>query len=154
MNTFFYSRLKNLPQRFEIMDGTTKDPKEECENYERKIKECGGIDIALLGIGANGHIAFNEPGSEFDSRTRLVDLHPQTLMANFKGEAPVTQAMTMGIGTLLEAKRIFIVALGKSKAQAVKSAMQEVPTRTLPASGLQKHPNVTWFLDQEAASFI
>ena len=152
MDRHFYSHLKNPPLRREIMDGSAKDYTSECERYEQQIKDAGGIDIAILGIGINGHIAFNEPGSELTTRTRAIELHPQTLMANFKGEAPFTHALTMGIGTILEAKRIFVVALGQNKAQAVKGAIEEIPTRTLPASALQSHPDVTWFLDQEAAS--
>ena len=123
-------------------------------DYENKIIEKGGIDIALLGIGQNGHIAFNEPGSEPDSRTRVVNLHPQTLMANFKGNTPFTQAMTIGIATILSAKKIYIVALGKNKANAVKNAIKEPESRTCPASFLRRHPDVTWFIDQEAAELL
>lgn len=154
MEEYFYSRLKSPPRVKESMDGMAENFMIECDDYEEKIKKAGGIDLAILGIGVNGHIAFNEPGSEFISRTRALALHPQTLFANFKGEAPFTHALTLGIGTLLEARKIMVVALGKSKAQAVKGALQEVPSRTLPASALQGHRDVTWFLDQEAASFL
>jgi glucosamine-6-phosphate deaminase len=124
------------------------------EAYEDLITEKGGIDVALLGIGQNGHIAFNEPGSEPDSRTRLVNLHPQTLMSNFKGSTPFTQAVTIGVQTILSAKKIYIVALGKNKASAVKAAILDPESRTCPASFLRRHPDVTWLLDQEAAEFI
>lgn len=124
------------------------------EAYEKKISEKGGIDVALLGLGQNGHIAFNEPGSEPDSRTRLVNLHPQTLMANFKGTTPFTQAVTIGIDTILSAKKIYIVALGKNKSSAVKAAIRDPESRTCPASFLRRHPDVTWLLDQEAAELI
>ncbi len=123
-------------------------------DYEKKIAEKGGLDIVLLGLGQNGHIAFNEPGSEPTSRTRIITLHPGTLLANFKGATPFTEAVTMGIETILEAKKIFIVALGKNKAQAVKGAIKDPESRTCPASFLRRHPDVTWFLDQEAAAFI
>jgi len=151
---YFYSRLKRRPRETHSLDGFTKNFMIECDQYEEKIRTAGGIDLAILGIGTNGHIAFNEPGSEFYSRTRALALHPQTLMANFKGEAPFTHALTLGIGTLLQAKKIIIIALGKSKAQAVKSSILETPSRTLPASALQSHPTVTWFLDQDSASFL
>jgi glucosamine-6-phosphate deaminase len=154
MDQNFYSRLKAPVKSREILNGSAPDLNAECAEYENKIKKAGGIDLLILGLGTNAHIAFNEPGSEFDSRTRPIELHPQTLMANFRGEAPFTHALTLGIGTLLEAKQIFVIAHGKNKAQAVKEALTETPTRTLPATALQKHPNVTWFLDQEASSFI
>ena len=124
------------------------------EDYEKKISEKGGLDIVLLGIGQNGHIAFNEPGSEPDTLTRIITLHPQTLMANFKGATPFSEAITMGIGTILGAKKIFIVALGKNKANAVKNAIQAPESRSCPASFLRRHPDVTWFLDQEAAELL
>lgn len=153
MEKNFYLKLKFPVMRQEILNGEALDFNLECETYEQKIKGSGGLDIVLLGLGTNAHIAFNEPGSEFDSRTRPIELHPQTLMANFKGEAPFTHALTLGIGTLLEAKKIIVVALGKNKAQAVQQSLQTAPTRTLPATALQTHKNVTWLLDQEAASF-
>ena len=154
MNSNFFSRLKQTPLEQQFLNGSAADRDVECTQYEQKIKASGGLDIALLGIGTNGHIAFNEPGSEFDTRTRAVELHPQTLMANFKGTAPFTHALTMGIGTLLEAKKIFVVALGKNKAPAVRAALQDRTTRTLPATALQEHGDVTWLLDQEAASML
>ncbi len=123
-------------------------------DYEKKIAEKGGLDVILLGLGQNGHIAFNEPSSEPTSRSRIVDLHPGTLIANFKGTTPFTQAVTMGIDTILDAKKIMIVAIGKNKAQAVKGAIKDTESRTCPASFLRRHPDVTWFLDQEAAELI
>ncbi len=147
----FYSRLIHPPRHRMELDGTAPDPKEECARYEHEIRTRGGIDLALLGIGTNGHIAFNEPGSAFDSRTRLVHLHPDTLLANFKGAPPVTSALTLGIGTLLEARKIVIVAMGKSKSQAVRSAISDPIHPSVPASALQNHPDVTWMLDQESS---
>ena len=149
-----FSRLKTTPKARFALNGRAENFMIECDDYEEKIRSFGGIDLAILGIGTNGHIAFNEPGSEFFSRTRAVALHPETLLSNFSGNAPFTHALTLGIGTLLEAKKIILVALGKSKAQAVRGAIREIPTRSLPASGLQSHPNVTWFLDSEASSLL
>jgi glucosamine-6-phosphate deaminase len=154
MDQNFYSKLDTPVAFSKVLNGRAYDPTEECVRYEEIILDRGGIDLAILGIGTNGHIAFNEPGSEFDSRTRVIELHPDTLSANFKGEAPFTHAMTMGLGTLLSAKNIFVVALGKNKASAVKGAIQEVESRTCPASVLRRHSNVTWFLDREAAQQI
>ncbi len=154
MEQNFYSRLKEPVQLKKILDGRTHTPEQECLEYEKLIKSHGGIDICILGLGLNGHIGFNEPKSAFDSRTRLVDLHPQTLMSNFNGQAIFTHAMTMGIGTILESKEIMLVALGKSKAQTIKSAIKEPPSTQCPASALQRHECVTWFLDQEAADLI
>jgi glucosamine-6-phosphate deaminase len=154
LDRHFFSRLAVPPKIRHSMNGRAENFMVECEEYEEKIRAAGGIDIALLGIGTNGHIAFNEPGSEFVSRTRAVALHPETLLSNFNGNTPFTHALTLGIGTLREAKKVIVVALGKSKAQAVRGAIREIPTRSLPASGLQMHPDVTWFLDPEAASLL
>jgi glucosamine-6-phosphate deaminase len=150
----FYSKLETPVMLQEQINGAAPDAELECQRIESRIRELGGIDIALLGLGVNGHIAFNEPGSEFDSRTRLVKLHPDTLLANFRGREPIESAITMGIGTLLEARSVMIVALGKNKSGAVRAATQDPSSRTCPASGLQRHRNTTWFLDQEASSQI
>ncbi len=154
METHLYSRLKKPVQMRKILNGRTHSPEQECADYESLIQALGGIDITLLGLGLNGHIAFNEPKSSFDSRTRLLELHPETLMANFKGQAIFSHAMTMGIGTILESREIMIVALGKNKAPAIRSATQEGMSTACPASALQMHPRVTWFVDQEAGSLI
>jgi glucosamine-6-phosphate deaminase len=154
LDQHFYSRLIQPPRLRMELDGTADHPEEECLRFEKAITDRGGIDLVILGIGTNGHIAFNEPGSTFDSRTRLVHLHPDTLFSNFKGAPPVTSAITLGIGTLLEARKAVIVAMGKSKAQAVRSAISDPPGTSVPASALQSHPNVTWMLDQESSSLI
>lgn len=131
---------------------------QHCSEYEEKIKKHGGVEIQILGIGTNGHIAFNEPKSPHDSRTRLVDLTKETIEANsrfFKTVEEVPKkAITMGIGTILEAKQIILVASGKSKAEAIKSALEGPVTLDCPASALQEHPNVTFILDNEAASLL
>ena len=124
------------------------------EDYEKKIIEKGGLDIVLLGTGQNGHIAFNEPGSEPTTKTRVINLHPGTLMTNFKDETPFSQAVTIGIETILQAKKIYIVAHGKNKANAVKSAINDTESRSCPASFLRRHPDVTWFLDPEAGELL
>ncbi len=146
----FYSKLKTLPLLRESPNGLAPDANLECSRYERKLKDEGGIDLAILGIGVNGHIAFNEPGAPFDSRTRPIALHAETLRSNFKSGPAIPHAMTMGIGTLLEAKKIWIIAVSTTKREAVRKAMYEPPAVEVPASALQLHPSVTWFLDSGA----
>lgn len=124
-------------------------------DYEHKIKQAGGIDLQLLGIGRNGHIGFNEPGSLIDSATRLVDLHADTLAANarfFEDGCVPTSAMTMGIGTILSAREIVVLATGSAKADAVSRAHSGSFSIDCPASALQTHNHVIWFLDTDAAS--
>lgn len=125
------------------------------EHYEQMIKDAGGIDLQLLGIGRNGHIGFNEPGSLITSRTRLVELHEDTLSANAKffadGQVP-RSAVTMGIGTILSAREIVVLATGAAKADAVRRAHSGAFNIDCPASALQNHSNVLWFLDTDAAN--
>jgi glucosamine-6-phosphate deaminase len=126
------------------------------EEYERAIKESGGIDIQLLGIGTNGHIGFNEPGSRSDSRTREVLLSEETREINqqhFKGEMP-SRALSMGIATILESKLLMMLATGKSKAEAIKYLQNHHDEPSCPATYLKSHPHFTLVLDPEAASKI
>ncbi|QJU55756.1 glucosamine-6-phosphate deaminase [Herbiconiux sp. KACC 21604] len=124
--------------------------------YDLAIARHGGVDVQILGIGRNGHIGFNEPGSSFDSRTRVVDLDPSTRLANarfFSGvdEVP-SQAVTQGIGTILEARILMLFAFGAEKAEAVAAALEGPVTERVPASALRAHPDVHWVLDDAAAS--
>jgi glucosamine-6-phosphate deaminase len=122
--------------------------------YEAAIHEAGGIDLLIVGVAANGHIAFNEPGSAFDSRTRVVDLAPETIanaQQHFRNEPAPRQAITMGIGTILEARRILLLASGADKADAVKRALQGPVSTACPASALQLHPRVIAIVDEAAA---
>ncbi len=122
-------------------------PNDFCQNWESAIETVGGIDLQLLGIGANGHIGFNEPGSPADSRTRLVDLTENTRQrAGFAENCAPHQALTAGIATILEAKRILVFAYGEDKANAIRKALHEPPHPDCPASHLQNHPNVEWHL--------
>lgn len=128
----------------------------ECARYEQQIRDAGGIDLQLLGIGRTGHIGFNEPGSSPDSRTRLVDLNEVTRIdaaPAFGGIGNVpTDAITMGIATILEARQIYLLAWGQSKAQIVASAIRTTPTATIPATFLQQHGSVRFCVDTEAAA--
>jgi len=141
-----------------VPDGTVKleEVEEYCRKYEEMIKQAGGIDIQVLGIGGDGHIAFNEPGSSLASRTRLVALDEQTIKDNsrfFESEEEVPRfALSMGVGTILEAKEIILLANGKKKAEVVAKAIEGPVTSQITASALQLHPKVTAILDEEAAS--
>ncbi len=125
-------------------------------HYEQCIAQAGGIDLQILGIGTNGHIAFNEPGSPLDSRTRTVSLSAQTIRDNARffnhiDEVPGS-AVTMGIATILDARKILLLATGKGKAPAVNAALKGPVTPQLPASALQNHPDVSVLLDYDAAA--
>ncbi len=146
------------PENIHLPDGRV--PRDEvfayCQDYEERIQAAGGLDMQILGIGRTGHIGFNEPGSSEDSITRLVTLDRLTrkdAARDFKGENSVPRnAITMGIGTILRAKQIFLMAWGQSKAEVLAKAIEAAPTATLPASFLQAHNNVTFYIDQAAAS--
>jgi glucosamine-6-phosphate deaminase len=158
MHETFFNHV-NIPwQNIHIPDGTL-DPEEAddfCAAYERKIKEAGGVDVQVLGIGRTGHIGFNEPGSPHNSRTRLVTLDSITrrdAASGFFGEENVPhQAITMGVATILDARRVFLMAFGEHKAQVVYRALEQPPTEAISASFLQEHPDATVALDEAAAA--
>lgn len=134
---------------------TATDLEGACLRYERAIEAAGGIDLCLLGIGGNGHMAFNEPGSAFDSRTRVVELADDTRAAAagaFGAEAVPAFALTIGIATILSARRCVLLATGAAKAEVVARAIEAAPSPALPASALQLHPGATFILDAAAAS--
>jgi len=139
-----------------IPDGLANNIPASCETYEKKIAAAGGIDIQLLGIGTNGHIGFNEQTSSLASRTRIKTLTPQTRKDNarFFGseEAVPHHVITMGIGTILEARQCLLLAFGKKKARAIAEAVEGPISSMSPASALQQHPRVTLCIDEEAAS--
>ena len=134
-----------------------KDLTEGALHYEQAIKESGGVDLQLLGIGTNGHIGFNEPGSLKATRARVIKLTPETIAANKNdfpdGKIPGT-ALTMGIGTILESKALVMLAMGKSKADAIKFLLNHHDVPDCPATFLKDHPHFTLVLDPEAASKI
>jgi glucosamine-6-phosphate deaminase len=136
-----------------IPDGAAKDFRQTSAEYEAAIKNAGGIDLQILGLGRTGHIGFNEPTSSLASRTRLKTLSDETINDNSKisGDIP-TVAITMGIATILEAKRILLLAFGDSKAEAVAKAIEGPISSSCSASALQMHPQVTFILDEAAAS--
>jgi glucosamine-6-phosphate deaminase len=129
-----------------------------CAEYELAIRRAGGIDLQLLGVGRNGHLGFNEPGAGLKSRTRLVELSEQTrndAAQHFGGlERTPYKAITMGLGTILEAREIALLAIGIHKAAIVKRVLEEEPSAMLPASLLRLHRRVTFYLDSAAASLL
>jgi glucosamine-6-phosphate deaminase len=153
-----FQHVNILPENVHVPDGLVDRSKvfEFCLDYERKIREIGGIDIQILGIGRTGHIGFNEPGSGIDSRTRMVALDRITrrdAARDFRGEANVPEhAITMGVGTILEAREIQLLAWGDSKAGILKMAIEGPQVDSVPASYLQRHPNCTCSIDEAAAA--
>lgn len=137
-----------------IPNGRATDAVAEVRSYEASIDQSGGIDMMLLGLGRNAHIGFNEPGSSFTSRTRLVDLTPSTLAANKphfpSGEEPPSQAISMGIATILQSRRIVVLATGEAKAEAVRRSISEEPNVEVPGSALQLAQDVTFVVDEAA----
>lgn len=138
-----------------LPNGNTKDLEEACKNYEELLQK-HPVDLQLLGIGENGHIAFNEPGTPFDTPTHIVELTESTRNANkiyFENEEDVpTHAVTMGIGSIMRAKEIILVASGSKKAEAVKEMLNGKLDINCPATALQNHNNVTIVVDEEAYS--
>jgi len=134
------------------------DPEENAENYDKLLADLGAADVQILGIGTNGHIAFNEPGSDFSDTTHVVDLTPATIAANarfFDSEDQVPKtAITMGIASILQAKKIILLAFGEGKAKAVAAMVEGDVTEEVPASALQNHADVVVILDKAAAGLL
>ena len=154
-NLFKYLDIK--AENVNFLDGNAADYEAESRRYAQAIQAAGGIDVQFLGIGRNGHIAFNEPSDAFTDEAFRVALTQSTIDANsiYFDDAPMPHyAMTMGIGSILRSKKIVLVATGASKAQAVKGMIEGVVTPQLPASVLQQHADVTVYLDKEAASLL
>ncbi len=158
MRIHLFNHIDINPKNIHIPDGEVPKEhiKEHCRQYETVIEEAGGIDLQILGIGNNGHIGFNEPGSGIYSRTRLITLDNSTRLANSYEFANISEvprlAITMGIGTILKAKKIILMAWGPAKAPVLKKAVEDDDTEHVPASLLQNHDDVTFIIDQAAAS--
>lgn len=152
--------FRHVPcRRWFVPDGRAGSPEQiaqSCRDYEARIKDAGGVDLQLLGIGRTGHIGFNEPGSSPNSRTRLVSLAPQTredAAASFGSLSAVPQqAVSTGIGTILEACHIILMASGAAKAEIVREAWMGEVTKRVPASWMRIHSNAALYLDKDAAS--
>lgn len=158
MYTRLFDHINIHPENIHIPDGTESDPLLACAAYDVMIQRAGGIDLQLLGIGLDGHIGFNEPGTAFELGTHCVDLTESTLAANQRffasREEMPKQAYTMGVKTIMQAKKVLMVASGKEKAAILKEAFLGRVTPQVPASILQMHPDFTLMGDQEALQLI
>ncbi len=156
MRENFFKHVNIPAQNIHVPSGTTSNFPAFCQWYEERIEACGGIDIQLLGIGSDGHIAFNEPTSSLSSRTRLKTLAKQTIDDNArffeKSEDVPIYAITMGVGTILEADEIVLLANGAGKADAVAQAVEGPVTSMITASALQMHPYTKFYIDGDAAA--
>ncbi len=155
MHENFFKHVNIPRQNIYIPSGTTSNFPSFCQWYEQRIRDCGGIDVQILGIGSDGHIAFNEPTSSLSSRTRLKTLAKPTIEDNArffqnKEQVPI-YAITMGVGTILEADEIVLLANGKNKAAAIAAAIEGPVTSMITASALQLHPDTRVYLDEDAA---
>lgn len=156
MWNILFKHINLKKENIHLLNGVTENIAKECEQYEDLIQKSGGIDLQILGIGNNGHIGFNEPDISLDTRTHLVNLTAKTIRANSRffnnvQEMP-KQAITMGIGTIMRAKKIILLANGKRKARVVERTINSPITTKVPATVLQLHNDVTIIVDQEAAS--
>ncbi|WP_027062918.1 glucosamine-6-phosphate deaminase [Mesoplasma seiffertii] len=155
MNTKLFDHININHNWTFVPSGTdTKNP----ETYDLEIEKAGGIDLQLLGLGVNGHIGFNEPGTKFDSKTAVVDLTPSTIQINarfFDSPAEVpTQAVSMGLASIMNSKEIILIATGANKAEAIYHLVHGKVSEQWPCSILQNHENVTIIVDQEAAKLL
>jgi glucosamine-6-phosphate deaminase len=150
-----FSHINMPKERINIPDGLTAEIPAACRKYEQAIRSAGGIDIQVLGIGTNGHIGFNEPSSSLSSRTRIKTLTEESRLdvaAAFGGEEGVpTHVLTMGLGTIMDARMCLLLAFGKKKARAVARTVEGPVTAMVPGSVLQMHPRAVLVLDKEAA---
>lgn len=158
MNEHLFSHINIKPENTYVPNGLEPDSEKACSDYNEIIRKSGGIDLQLLGLGHNGHIGFNEPGAAFEKETHCVDLTQSTIDANSRFFASMElvpkQAYTMGIKTIMQAKKIVVVVSGESKAQIVKDSFFGPCTPQVPASVLQLHNNVVLVGDEAALSLI
>lgn len=158
MHQHLFERVNIDPERTNVPNGMEPDAEKECGRYEELIRSLGGVDLQLLGLGHNGHIGFNEPGEAFEKETHCVDLTESTIEANKRFFASADdvpkQAYTMGIKTIMQAKKILIVVNGENKADIVERAFFGPVTPEVPASILQLHNDVTLVGDEEALAKI
>ncbi len=158
MKANLFRHIDIKPENIHIPNGMAEDMPGECENYDRLIEKKGGIDLQLLGVGANGHIGFNEPDKELQVNTHLVRLTEDTIRANSRffnsaDEVPV-MAVTMGLGSIMKAKRILLLASGSNKAEVIARIISGKCSTRLPASILQVHPGVTVIVDSEIGNYL
>ncbi|MES2307492.1 MAG: glucosamine-6-phosphate deaminase [Verrucomicrobiota bacterium] len=156
MKTNLFDHVNIRPENAKVPNGMASDIEAHCQDYEAQIKAAGGLDLQLLGIGGEGHIGFNEPSSSLASRTRVKTLITRTREDNKRfflpGEEVPHHVITMGIGTIMEARTIVLLAFGASKAEAIAHSLEGPITSRIPASILQMHPKTIVLLDEAAAS--
>jgi glucosamine-6-phosphate deaminase len=155
MNENFFKHVNVPVQNIHVPSGTANNYEAFCAWYEQRIKDCGGIDLQVLGIGSDGHIAFNEPGSSLGSRTRIKTLAKQTIDDNARffarpEDVPI-YAITMGVGTIMESRKVILLANKKNKAEAVALSVEGPVSCQITASALQLHPDAMFFIDEDAA---
>jgi glucosamine-6-phosphate deaminase len=159
MQRYLFEHVNIDPSRIHFLNGGAKDPTAECDRYESEIDAVGGIDLQIIGIGTNGHIGFNEPAAELEARTHRVTLKPETrrsnamLFGNDAGQVPA-EALSMGMGTILQARSVVLLAIGAGKARCVERVVQGTITTSLPASFLQLHRHAELMLDEAAAEAL
>ena len=158
MNNNLFNHINIDKSNTFVPNGLAEDLEAQCKEYDQKIVELGGIDIQLLGVGNNGHIAFNEPNSELSSGTHIISLTDNTIEANARFfdniyDVP-RKAITMGVGGIMKAKKIILIASGESKAEAIKGIFSGKITTANPATMLQMHRDVTVIVDEAAAKLI
>ena len=158
MNENLFNHINIDKKNTYVPNGLAKNIEEECKNYDNKIENLGGTDVQLLGIGNNGHIAFNEPDEDLVSGTHLTNLTQDTIQANARffdsiDEVPKT-ALTMGLGGIMKSKKIIVIASGESKAEAVKAMVNGKISTKMPASMLQMHRDVVVIVDEAAAKLL
>lgn len=163
-NSYYYFMRDNLFNHIDIVEenchienGMASDMKQECEYYEKSIEEMGGIDLQILGIGANGHIGFNEPSDKISPMTHVVELTQSTIDANSKYFSDIkmpTKAVTMGIATIMKSKKIILIASGEAKAKAIFDTVHGEITPLVPSSILRLHTDVTIYVDEQASKLL
>ena len=156
MQHTFFRHINIKAENIYLLNGITQDIVAECENYDKQILENGGIDLQILGIGNNGHLGFNEPAISLNSKTHLVNLSDDTIHANsrfFKNiEEVPTKALTVGMGAIMKATKIMLLASGEKKTAAINKTINGLISTRSPSTFLQLHPDVTIIIDKDAAS--
>ncbi|TXL65016.1 glucosamine-6-phosphate deaminase [Cerasibacillus terrae] len=156
MNEHLFKHIDIPEKQIHLPNGMAKNKQQECDNYEQLIKQAGNIDLQILGLGLNGHIGFNEPKTPFDQRTHIIELDESTRQANARffnsiDDVP-TEAITMGIATIMGSKKIVLLVSGEKKAETLAKVIQGEVTEDVPASILQKHADITVIADEAALS--
>ena len=158
MQKHFFDAIDIDPQNTHVPDGMAEDPQAACAAYERALTAAGEADLAVLGLGHNGHIGFNEPGSAFTTPTRVVEIEERTRQANARffdsiREVP-THALTLGIAPIMRSRSVLLLVRGADKAEALRAALEGPVTPEMPASCLQQHPEVLVVADRAAAGLL